>query len=45
MVVDDGTDQAEDSFVVVVKEERQSPEPGMAFALAALVLPAVVAMS
>ncbi len=33
VVLDDGTDQVEDSFVVVVKEEDESPGPGLVAAI------------
>ena len=42
VVVDDGTDQVEDSFVIIVKEEAESPGPGPVAALAALVMAGLV---
>jgi len=43
VVVDDGTDQVEDGFVIRVKEEEEgSPGPGLVVALAAVVLVGLV---
>lgn len=42
VVVDDGTDQVEESFVVRVKEMEGSPGPGLVVALAAVVLAGLV---
>jgi MYXO-CTERM domain-containing protein len=42
VVVDDGTDQVEESFVVRVKEEEESPGPGLVAVLAAVVLAGLV---
>ncbi|MCK5413852.1 MAG: hypothetical protein KAJ35_00570, partial [Thermoplasmata archaeon] len=42
VVVDDGTDVVEDSFVVVVKEEKGTPGPGLVAAIAAVVLAGLV---
>ncbi len=42
VVVDDGTDQVEDSFVIIVKKEDESPGPGLVAALAAVVLAGLV---
>ncbi len=42
VVVDDGTDQVEDSFVIKVKEEEGSPGPGLVAVLAAVVLVGLV---
>ena len=42
VVVDDGTDQVEDSFVIIVKKEEESPGPGLVVALAAVVLAGLV---
>ena len=42
MVVDDGTDQVEDSFVIIVKKEEESPGPGLVAAVAAVVLAGLV---
>lgn len=38
VVVDDGTGQVEDSFIVTVKEDKKVPGPGPFMALAALVM-------
>ncbi len=38
VVVDDGTDQVEESFTVIVKREEESPGPGLVAAVAAVVL-------
>ena len=41
-MVDDWTDQVEESFTVVVKKEEESPGPGLVVALAAVVLVGLV---
>ena len=42
VVVDDGTDQVEDGFVIRVKKEEGSPGPGLVAAVAAVVLAGLV---
>ena len=42
MVVDDGTDQVEESFVIRVKEEEGSPGPGLVAVIAVMVLAGLV---
>ncbi len=41
-VVDDGTDQVEDSFIIVGKKEEESPGFGLVAGLAAVVLAGLV---
>ena len=42
LVLDDGTDQVEESFTVIVKKEEESPGPGLVAAIAAVVLTGLV---
>ena len=42
MVVDDGTDQVEESFVVVVKKKEGSPGFGLVAVIAVMVLAGLV---
>lgn len=42
VVVDDGTDQTEETITLVIKKEEESPGPGLVAALAALVLAGLV---
>ena len=42
MVVDDGTDQVEDTLTIIVKEQEGSPGSGLVAALAAMVLAGLV---
>jgi hypothetical protein len=42
VVVDDGTDQVEESFTVIVKKEEGSPGFGLVFGLAAVVLDGLI---
>ena len=41
-LVDDGTDQVEDTLTVIVKREDESPGPGLVTVLAAVVLAGLV---
>ena len=42
VVVDDGIDQVEESFTIIVKEEEGSPGPGLVAAVATVVLAGLV---